>query len=279
MLNMNLEDGGKTERSVPLPGFYDFRCDVWSLGVVIYTSMCNNHPYDLEDISAFVAEGKPLPELVWSISESAKSFIQACLEPDFRQRPTAEELLRHPWLQGSTAAASHLPTPSSTSLLAERLRSYAGLSELKRAAMLAAVRHLGAYEHEHLRSLFQKVDTHNIGEVSLSQMMKVLRASPASPTSGHKWVEKVVHMIDSEQKGKIAYTEFLAAVMDPNIEDRKDLALAAFRGFDLDGSGSLSHKELRRVIESGGKDLIDKGDKNGDGELDFEEFVSLLRDG
>eukprot|EP00930_Biecheleria_cincta_P056788 TRINITY_DN42842_c0_g1_i1.p1 TRINITY_DN42842_c0_g1~~TRINITY_DN42842_c0_g1_i1.p1 ORF type:complete len:677 (+),score=101.90 TRINITY_DN42842_c0_g1_i1:120-2150(+) len=279
MLHRDLKDENTSSSSSSLPGFYDFRCDVWSLGVVLYTMICNRHPYDLEEMSEFVAEGKPLPELAWNMSQPAQSFIQACLEPDFRRRPHARELLLHPWLKGASGTASHMPTPSSTSLLVERFRSYAGLSELKRAAMLAAVRHLGAYEHEHLRALFQKVDTHNVGEVSLSQMMKVLQASPASPTSGHKWVEKVVQMIDSEKTGKIAYTEFLAAVMDPNIEDRKDLALAAFRGFDLDGSGSLSHKELRRVIESCDKDLIDKGDTNGDGELDFEEFVDLLRKG
>lgn len=48
--------------------------------------------------------------------------------------------------------------------------------------------------------------------------------------------------------GTIAYTEFLAAIMDHNIEERKDLALAAFRGFDLDGNGTITSMEMGRVI-------------------------------
>ena len=36
--------------------------------------------------------------------------------------------------------------------------------------------------------------------------------------------------------------------MDHNIEERKDLALAAFRGFDLDGNGTITSMEMGRVI-------------------------------
>ena len=53
--------------------------------------------------------------------------------------------------------------------------------------------------------------------------------------------------------GTIAYTEFLAAIMDHHIEERKDLALAAFRGFDVDGSGTISSKEMERVTWVGEK--------------------------
>lgn len=51
--------------------------------------------------------------------------------------------------------------------------------------------------------------------------------------------------------GTIAYTEFLAAIMDHHIEERKDLALAAFRGFDVDGSGTITSKEMERVTWTG----------------------------
>ena len=56
--------------------------------------------------------------------------------------------------------------------------------------------------------------------------------------------------------GKIAYTEFLAAIMDHKIEERRDLALAAFRGFDVDrrrhdllGGGGAGDRGLRAATE------------------------------
>lgn len=63
------------------------------------------------------------------------------------------------------------------------------------------------------------------------------------PSSGltYKWGRLV------PTAGTIAYTEFLAAIMDHKIEERKDLALAAFRGFDLDGNGTITSQEMERV--------------------------------
>ena len=53
-------------------------------------------------------------------------------------------------------------SPNTATDLAGRLRRYLKLSEFKRAALMASVRHLGAYEHEQLRALFQRVATGNL---------------------------------------------------------------------------------------------------------------------
>lgn len=84
-------------------------------------------------------------------------------------------------------------------------------------------------------------------------------------------------MLDAQCKGTIAYTEFLAAIMDHNIEERKDLALAAFRGFDLDGNGTITSMEMGRVIEDCDSILPDT--LNEEAELDFAEFMKLLKSG
>lgn len=65
--------------------------------------------------------------------------------------------------------------------------------------------------------------------------------------------------------------------MDHKLEERRDLALAAFRGFDVDGDGMISSQEVERVMEDCGPRLNDV--LRGDGELDFEEFMKLLRSG
>ena len=62
---------------------------------------------------------------------------------------------------------------------------------------------------------------------------------------------------------------------------------AAFASFDKDGSGSISVEELREVlVENLGQQVSDDeldrlvklADANGDGEIDFDEFVKLLQD-
>lgn len=59
----------------------------------------------------------------------------------------------------------------------------------------------------------------------------------------------------------------------------------AFKVFDLDGNGKISHEELRNVLGGGmsdkgdkiWKDMISEVDINGDGEIDFDEFVQMMK--
>ena len=60
---------------------------------------------------------------------------------------------------------------------------------------------------------------------------------------------------------------------------------AAFRMFDKDGSGIISADEIRDVLCFGGTNalsaeavdaIIKQVDENGDGEIQFEEFVVMM---
>jgi len=54
--------------------------------------------------------------------------------------------------------------------------------------------------------------------------------------------------------------------------------------FDKDGSGKISKQELKEVMKNLGENLSDQeitemireADDNGDGEVDFEEFVKMM---
>jgi len=261
--------------------YYDFRCDVWSLGVIIHALMVGDLPYSIYDVSFHVAEGEPLPPLKESLFEEeteALDFIKLCLCPDFRKRSAAEDLLDHEWIARNVEET--LPTPTSASDLGKRLRGFAQLSQFKRATLLAAVRHLGAYEHEQLRALFQKVDVDHVGTITAERLRQVLSKAPPSPTKGSGWVDEVARALDSERKGEIDYTEFMAAVMDHSIEDRRDLAMAAFKAFDLDNDGVVTLQELQYVLEGHcASDVLRRVDAHHTGELSFDDFVQLLRQG
>eukprot|EP00929_Paragymnodinium_shiwhaense_P012801 TRINITY_DN12069_c0_g1_i1.p1 TRINITY_DN12069_c0_g1~~TRINITY_DN12069_c0_g1_i1.p1 ORF type:complete len:629 (-),score=137.82 TRINITY_DN12069_c0_g1_i1:130-2016(-) len=262
---------------------YCFGCDVWSLGVMAYEMLFGERPYSLVEVSRFVAEGVPLespydkaPRERSDSMVDALDFISEALTADVEARPAAAELLRHRWLQESV---QKLPaTPGAANTLKCQLSTFAGLSTFKRAALLAAVRHLQPYEHEQLRKLFEKVDLSNTGKVTSTALRKALQQAPETPSRGATWLEPVINALDVDMSGDITYSEFLAALMDRHIEDREDLARAAFGAFDLDGDGFVSRAELEMVLESpSAAALLKQGDVDEDGLLNFEEFVTLLR--
>jgi calcium/calmodulin-dependent protein kinase I len=60
------------------------------------------------------------PQEYWStVSESAKVFLKRCLDFNPSARPTAAELLKHPWITGE-AVPSKKPIPSLTRRLSKR---------------------------------------------------------------------------------------------------------------------------------------------------------------
>ena len=74
---------------------YDFKADMWSLGVLMYELLVGSAPHtcrEVRDVSQLHSLSLPS-----GFSPSASDLCNKLLSSDPRHRPSAEEVLRHPW--------------------------------------------------------------------------------------------------------------------------------------------------------------------------------------
>lgn len=92
---------------------YDFKADVWSLGITAIEMINGEPPHaDMHPMKVlFQIPKDPAPRLQGNqYSNSFKDFIAQCLTKDPDRRPTARELLRHKFIRnaGKTEALQEL---------------------------------------------------------------------------------------------------------------------------------------------------------------------------
>ncbi|XP_054625856.1 ribosomal protein S6 kinase alpha-2 isoform X1 [Dunckerocampus dactyliophorus] len=85
---------------------YDAACDIWSLGILLYTIIAGFSPFascpddSAEEILAQIGCGKfIISGGNWDlVSDAAKDIVTKMLHVDPHQRLTAPQILRHPWI-------------------------------------------------------------------------------------------------------------------------------------------------------------------------------------
>mmetsp|Transcript_66709 Transcript_66709/g.168284 ORF Transcript_66709/g.168284 Transcript_66709/m.168284 type:complete len:543 (+) Transcript_66709:108-1736(+) len=266
---------------------YGPECDMWSSGVIMYVLLSGRLPFRGVDDNATFAKVKSAKvsfpsDVFGNVSEAAKTLIRQLLNKDPARRYTAEEAVNDPWAREHAPTAKPAPLKHS---VVEALRCFQAENKLKKAALHVIARQLDESQIKQLRHVFMDLDVNGDGHLTMSELSEGLRRSELQGNVPED-LNELLKSLDVDGSGQIDYTEFLAATLERRQCNNENICWAAFRVFDKNNDGKISQKELLEVLASQdvvtaiGQDtvteLMREVDRDGDGFIDFEEFMAMM---
>jgi len=133
-------------------------------------------------------------------------------------------------------------------------------------------------EYVALAKTFRYIDKNNDGVLSVDEFRQALVETENSSLDEHALIKAIQHA-DMDGDGTISWKELLLATTARRLAAKEERLWNAFRKMDLNGDGRLSVSELEQAL---GKDasevkaLISEVDSDNNGEVDYEEFLSMF---
>ena len=276
---------------------YDFECDEWACGVMMYILFVNNPPFQgesEEEIFSKILKDEPNLDIkpLKDISENCKDLIKKLLEKDAKKRIKAREALKHPFFTnginiGNLFKGKYKENNEILKSLYRRktqeIQDKKG-SKFKDMVIAYISLHFSEKEEEKkARKIFMEMaggDNHFL----IRKDTFVHRMGNIYKNESKEKIEELFDNIDENKSGNIEYEELVRALSDRSkLLNDKNLR-EAFDFFDKDKSGSISWNEIAEIIEPDGaipkqimKDFMEEiGQKDENKEISFEEFKMIL---
>ncbi|KAG6512462.1 calmodulin-like [Zingiber officinale] len=133
------------------------------------------------------------------------------------------------------------------------------------------------------KEAFSLFDKDGDGCITTKELGTIMRSLGQNPSEAE--LRDMISEVDADQNGTIDFLEFLN-LMTRKIKDAdsEEELMEAFKVFDKDSNGFISAQELRHVMANLGEKLTDEevdemireADIDGDGQVDYQEFVQMM---
>ena len=248
--------------------------------------LCGYPPFNGDtdqEIMDAVKQGEfDFPDEEWSvISKEAKDLIKKMLTYNPKKRPSALEILTHPWFKINETKLKDNKQLAKSAL--ENMKRFKRNKQFEQATISFIVNQLiTKEERSDLMKQFVEWDVNGDGVLSREEIINGYRN--AYGTVDPDEVDNMIKSIDLDGNGVIDYNEFLNCTMNRDKIISKANLEFAFKTFDKDNSGTISVDEImlifKKAINNVDKSVFEKilkeADENGDGEIEFEEFKAIM---
>ena len=266
---------------------YNEKCDMWSCGVIMYMMLSGQPPFkgdNDEEIYQSIKEGKyNFDDEKWDeISGDAKDLIKNLLIKDMNKRFSAKKALSHPWI--TKHRRNKTLDKNKLNEVVVNLKNYSAKLKLQQLTLAYIVHNLTSKEDcDFLREVFIIFDESGSGKLTKDQLIKGLNIV-LSEEESEKEVNRLMNIIDVDGNGFIEYEEFLRAGLNKAKIITNENLETSFKLYDINKRGKINSKELGMVLGQGDdnikeevwQELIDEADIDKDGEINFNDFKTIM---
>jgi calcium-dependent protein kinase len=277
---------------------YDEKCDLWSIGVILYILLTGRPPFDGNDDEEILENVKKGVYDKWSypfplLSSQAKDLIVKLLQYDPKKRLSAEQALEHQWFKTAEFKKKdkvNTIAPELAKELIENMTKYKSDNILKCAVIAYLVHHItNTEECLEASKLFIKIDLNSDGKIEKHELVQGFEKYwNISKKEAKEKVDLIFANIDTDFNGFIEYEEFVRAAVNSSIFMSQNYLKFAFNYFDRDASGDITFEEIKKRFIQNAKNSNSKVDKelkkifdsidiNGDGSISFGEFCKMMK--
>ena len=265
-----------------LAGKYTEKCDIWSAGVILYVLLSGEPPFNGPSDGVIYSKIKKMkfnfPSKKWDkISNEARDLLTNMLTIE-EKRLSASQVLAHPWFKIVNDKELSLENLNFSS---QFFREYKETNELKKIVLAFIASRLQENEINDLKEIFHAFDKDNDGQISYHEFeggLMRLKSQQIKPDEIHSYFSS----IDTDKNGRIDYNEFIAACLQKKLILKEEKLYEAFSMLDKANNGKITKSELMSVLklqpnnDSYVNELIKCADKNGDGVIDYKEFLECM---